>query len=505
MAKPNAGPCEIEIKLRLPPGGEAALEALPMMRAAAPERRDEVSTYYDTPGRTLHAQGLALRVRRSGNRHVQTLKSAAAKNGPAGSRGEWEWEVESEAPDLALLSATPFAGLVGSLGSVRPVFSTYVRRTARLMRLDSATSVETALDRGEIVAGSAREELSEFEVELKEGDVAPLYRFALDLVQAAPMWLAPESKSARGYRLLTGERPTARHAGKLELPAKIAANAGFRAVIEHTLEHLLANIPAVEAEDPEGVHQLRVGLRRLRTALVLFQPMLAPESIESIEPELKRLGRIFGARRDADVLCLETLPRAAEALGANAVARLSEAAGAYRAALAQPMLEALKGPGLTRLVLGLAAWCEDGLRDPAQFGPNGWDQRLARPAPDLLDRLARKVRKRARHIDNPERLHGVRKSMKKLRYSVEFLAGLYPAKAVKRYRRHCEALQTRLGEINDARTAPVLLDAILGAARAEHVAEAAALALWSGRREQQALDKLGRALRNFAKADPFWA
>ena len=152
-------PLEVELKLHLPPGGRPALERLPAFRDASAERRHEVSTYFDTPANDLLHKGVALRVRRTGNRLVQTLKSRDAGRGVAASRGEWEWEVDGEHPDLARLYDTPYRDFFATVdGQLRPVFTTDIRRTTRLLRLGDSAAAEAALDEGRIVAGETGRE-----------------------------------------------------------------------------------------------------------------------------------------------------------------------------------------------------------------------------------------------------------------------------------------------------------------------------------------------------------
>src|SRR5437879_4078244 len=127
---PESNPIEVELKLHLPPGGRPALERLPVFREASAERRHEVSTYFDTPANDLLRTGVALRVRRSGNRLIQTLKSQNSGSGVAAWRGEWEWEVNDEHPDLARLDDTPYRDLIAAVdGQLRPVFTTDIHRT----------------------------------------------------------------------------------------------------------------------------------------------------------------------------------------------------------------------------------------------------------------------------------------------------------------------------------------------------------------------------------------
>ncbi|MBN9561608.1 MAG: CHAD domain-containing protein [Alphaproteobacteria bacterium] len=506
MAKPDAGPVEIELKLRLPPGSHAALEQVPALSAVRAEQRREITRYFDTEDRALFANGFVLRVRSRGNRRIQTLKSAPSDGGVAPARGEWEWPVEREEPDAALLAETPARDIAATLDGRRleALFVTDIERSTRQLVLDDDTHVEVALDEGTIEAGDAREKVDELELELKSGALGPLYRLAIELHEAVPMWLAPESKSARGYRLRDGTAPRAPHATKLRLDPKVRTNEAFRVIVASGLSQILENIAAAEAAAPEGIHQLRIGLRRVRSALVLFAPLLEPNAAALFERELKRLGQVFGERRDRDVLCLQTLPAVAHDLGASWIDRLRPPAEAYRASANGPVQEALHGAGLTSLALGLAAWCEEGLEHPAHLGHKRLGKRLANVAPDLLDRMARKVARRAKRADTPESLHGLRKSLKKLRYSTEFVAGLYKPKAVKRYRKRCEALQELLGTINDARVTPRLADDMLGVRGTELAPAFAQLAAWSAEQERKALRRLDEALTKFRRTEPFW-
>ena len=95
------------------------------------------------------------------------------------------------------------------------------------------------------------------------------------------------------------------------------------------------------------------------------------------------------------------------------------------------------------------------------LGDKGLKQSLSKISADLPDRMADKVDKRGRGVGpetSAEKLHPLRKSLKKLRYSLEFLSSLYPRKATKRYLRPLKNLQKSLGIINDAAVALRLAD-----------------------------------------------
>ncbi|MBO0710328.1 MAG: CYTH and CHAD domain-containing protein [Acetobacteraceae bacterium] len=502
MGKQDAKPGEFEIKLELPPGSREALERFPALAAVRPDRRREVTRYFDTLDLALARKGFSLRVRSSGNHRIQTLKH----NGTHPFlRSEWEWPVEHDRPDISRLAATPLAPRVPDLRrALEVVFVIDIERSTRRLALDRGTEIEAALDHGRIEVDGASAEVNECELELKQGPRPPLYRFAIDLHEAVPMWINPESKAARGYRLRTGESPAPRHAGKLKLTPKFRLNQAYSLTVTANLEHILGNIAAAGAMDIEGIHQLRIGLRRLRSALALFEPAFERGAFDLFARELRRLGRIFGARRDIDVFCTEILPAAAHDIASSWIDRLAPRAEAYRQRMEPGLHAALQSPGFTGLILGLAAWCEDGTVDPARLGRRDMGQPLAKVAPRLLDRMARKVARRSRHIDDPVAMHDFRKSLKKLRYGAEFFAGLYDRQAVKRYRKRCSALQDVLGAINDARVAPRLAAELADAPGMELAPAVATLAAWSAEREQRALAKLAKARASFDEVRPFW-
>ena len=111
----------------------------------------------------------------------------------------------------------------------------------------------------------------------------------------------------RGYRLFEGEEATARKAPRVRLAEDITVADGFRRITGSALSHLIANTCLAERGHPEGIHQVRVSLRRLRAALLLFKRHLDRAESKSFGDDLRALGRVLGAALDWDVLVLETL------------------------------------------------------------------------------------------------------------------------------------------------------------------------------------------------------
>lgn len=499
IQSPEPRPRELEIKLRLPPGAATAIETHPALRAPdeAASTREEITTYFDTPDRTLERHGATLRLRRGGRRQVQTLKLRDGGEGPFG-RGEWEWTVDGDRPDLGKLAGTPVAPHLDALDRLEPVFTTEVNRSVRTLRQDGAV-IEVAFDLGTVRADEAVEEIRELELELKDGDAAALYRLAASLHADVPFTLGAESKADRGWRLRTGRARGAEKQVDLPLPADIIAAEAFRRMTGATLATLVANQPAAAGGEVEGVHQMRVAIRRLRAILALFRPHLERHAEARFTAELRRLGQVLGEARDWDVFCTETLHAAEERVARPWLDLLRGPAEAERRAAHACLAAEFAGPTLTATVLGLAAWAED----PAALTglPDGGVMRepLADLAAALETRLERKVLSRGRRIRKreDEELHSLRKALKRLRYGVEFLAPLHRHKQVKAYLHACRALQEQLGTINDAAVAVALAERLDGGRRAELAPAVAELAGWAGARRTEAKRCLPDAWRAF--------
>ncbi len=471
---------ELEVKFHLPSEADASLEGHSTLQSVDVRQAHEVTTYFDTPAGDLVREGLNLRVRRHGMRHVQTLKLDGRHNG-AFARNEWEWPVRTESPNLDLLAGTPAAALLSKAAALQPVFVTDVQRTTRTLRRDGAT-IEAAVDRGRIDAGEATEKICELELELKDGDPDAVYRLAAMLHADVPMTLGAESKADRGWRLRTGRAREAVKQVGVELPSDATAAEAFRRIVNGVLAHLMANQPAAATGDAEGVHQMRVAIRRLRAALMLFRPQLESHAEARFTEALRDLGRIFGEARDWDVFCMEMLVSAEEhGVATSWLDLLRGPAEAQRRAAHARVVNEMQRPALTAVVLGLAEWGAPG--GSARHVP------LADLAPQLVSRLEHKVLRRGGHHINrclEEELHALRKALKKLRYSIEFLAPLYRHKEVKSYLRGCKRLLKQLGMLNDAVVTVALAEQLGGERRAELAPAVAALAGWAADRQRKA-------------------
>ncbi len=478
LAPPPAD-TEIELKLAVAPEALARLrDAEPVAaRALGPAATKQLdSVYYDTADRRLLRRGAGLRVRRSGDGFVQTLKAEDDDGAVLFGRGEWEAAVPSARPDLTALTARPARNLLHGIdpGDLVPVFSTRIDRTTRVVAVPQAdggpgAQVEIAFDAGTVEAGDATRPISEVELELQRGAPAALYRFAAELQALAPLRVETLTKSARGYLLADAAVPPYRQAAALELPDDASAGDALAGILRGCLRHCLANLAtALDGREPEGVHQVRVALRRLRSALVAFRPLLGDAETDRLAGEARWLANALGAARDWDVFLAELLAPVAETLADRAdLAVLGRAAEAERARGYDQARAAIDSDRATGLLLGLGAWIEGrGWRGGGDMA--ALDRAATEVADRLLDRRHRKALKRGRGFARlgPAERHQVRIELKKLRYLTEFFLSLYPARRGRAYVKALTGLQKSLGRLNDVAVAEHLLDTVI----ADHAA-----------------------------------
>src|SRR5918999_1271144 len=299
---------ERELKFRLTPA--AARRIARQIRPVGPWRRRVVSNaYYDTANARLQRAGVAVRLRRDGTQLLQTLKVESDGAGLS-TRAEWEIPAPRGRLDIAafpreeILAAT---GLdVARLATqLQPRFETRFARRSAPVRVDRATRAEISLDQGYVTAGGRREPISEVELELKAGDTASLLRYAADLAKPLGLALEFESKAERGYRLVAGAAsPPPRRWRRPRLGELATPSEAVSAVFAAALTQAGANARGVvHGRDPEYLHQMRVGLRRLRSALVAFRDLVPKKAATPIVERLRGLMPALGAARDWDVFC----------------------------------------------------------------------------------------------------------------------------------------------------------------------------------------------------------
>lgn len=452
-------PTEVELKITLGPDAAAGLAASPVFDAlrVEPGRGETlVSIYYDTPEDRLAAAGISLRLRRVGRRWVQTIKRKAATQA-GGLFSNHELEIPAPGGRLVLAGADPaFAAVAEAAGDapLSPLFETRVKRRVELLRLPQGL-VELAIDQGEIVAGDKVAPICEAELELKEGEIGALYALGRQLFRQGPIRFAALNKAARGYALARGRDEAKPKSAPLAFSGELGVEMVARDIFRDCFAQITFNLERVaEDEAPEGPHQLRVGLRRLRTALKLFDPVLGSPAGAAISEAAQALGQAVSGLRDLDVLGEEVADLSESGLDDVARDALLAALAARRDAERAQVRAHLAGPEGTEFVFALAEFIETrGWLIPTDYAQTA---RLAHPigglAPKILDKRLKVSRRRARGIEHLDdhALHDLRKSLKTLRYGVEMLAPAFGGREVAVYVRAIKDLQDQFGSLTDA-------------------------------------------------------
>jgi triphosphatase len=450
-------PQEFELKLEVEPDKADDLDRhLARARSGTSRTENITSVYFDTDDKKLRDAGVSLRVRSFGERHIQTIKSL--QPGHLFSRGEWEQDVKGPWPDLGGVKNTALAPLSKNLAELlRPIFESRVQRTVHLVH-ENGSQIEVALDQGVIDTGQNSSPLCELELELKKGNPEGLFRLARELSGSVPLQLAVMSKPERGYALLDGPEYRSEKSIDLEIPQTASVQQAFRMIARSCLRQLLANRPAMLAGKPEALHQMRIGLRRLRTAISIFKDVVADSQQEHIKTELKWITRELAPARELDVLSGEVIGSLRDVVPhSRDLAEARSEVEARRQQAYHDARRAVRSQRFAHTVLATAEWIEIG----AWTSTDDPMLRLRRErsieahAAAELARRRKKIRKQGRHLrklDDDQR-HRLRIRAKKLRYGIEFFTSVFAGKKNDERREAALAalkdLQTGLGGLND--------------------------------------------------------
>lgn len=495
---------EIELKYIVPPSRLEGLAAAMREGEVGQERLQ--ARYFDTVDGRLAARSVSLRLRREGDRWVQTVKALTPdllrrlehnvdRIAPLGSEPGLDVALHDGSPagkalEAALATGEPDCTLVER-------FHTEVDRLTRLVSTDGAT-VELALDIGCVAADDRCDAICELELELKSGPVTALFDLAHRWSADQGLWLSTVSKAERGGRLVRG---AAAVEPVMATPPEIDARAGpgpfLAAVFTACLKQVIGNACELGVGDDEEdfVHQLRVGLRRLRTALGELA-----DFADGVDPAwdgiFRRSFQALGVHRDAE----SVLPKIREELqAADLRYRPPDADMASGHALASPA-DIVRDAEFQRALLAVLAFCESAalLQPPVRRAKKRLQRRVAK----RLDRLHRTLADDSRRFTrlSPERQHAARKRLKRLRYLAEFAAPLFGSKRVSRYLKSWRAAQDALGETSDYRTGLALMrsDTEPGPGRRHAIR-------WTMGRIQALGGRCERTLRKAVGAKTFWS
>lgn len=464
---------EFELKFRARPQDLArfrkAVNAAAGNRSAWTER-GLATQYFDTEAFDLQKSGVSVRLRKSATKTVQTVKAAGPGNAGVMDRLEWEQVVSGDALDLDALPDEARQAMGGiSADTLQPIMDVTFNRQIKTIRranpLGPDLVIEAAVDKGAVHAGDAKDDIIECELELIEGDINMFFHVAAETHAACPLPVSNLTKSGRGYRLLRNETATAQRLEKFELNAGQTVHQALASIYPACITNIIDNEEAcIDGRDPEGVHQMRISVRRLRSSLKVFQDYIDPPRVAWMAEDLKWLGNCLGPARDWDVYISEILPGVSGyGVDATQIRHLIEVADKRRTEAYALVRETLQSKRYAKMMFHLTAF----------VGVEGW---LALPvsadnplllslgdrAESILGKAYRKLLKDGKNLADKDMTarHEVRIRLKKLRYAVEFLRGVYPGGETRKYIKVLQSLQDQFGHLNDVAQAMHLTAAL---------------------------------------------
>ncbi len=493
---------ETELKLHISPEQLEKLKRHPFLatHSAGRARTHKLySIYYDTPDLKLRQHAMALRVRRAGKQWIQTLKGAGQMSAGLHQRNEWESPVASEQLDFDALKACGGRLPRGVQGRLRPVFITDFSRNLRLIELEGA-KIELCMDSGEVRAGQASCPISELELELKSGEPRQLFKLALALLDIVPLTVENTNKAEYGYLLFSGTKPSAAKARIPSLKKSQSISSALQNLIGACLTHVQSNVQgALLKLDEEYLHQVRVGLRRLRVVLAIAVRHHADPELAALRKQVTELCVELGRSRDWDVFVTQTLApicaRFPEHAGLREVLKQSEE---MRAKQHAGMESSLASRDFQRMLLRFGVWMHGSHADDSMSS-------LEQFAVEVLEKRRKQVLKHGKKSagDDAAQLHLLRIACKKLRYAVEMFGSLFNGNKTHThsYVPALTELQDVLGKLNDIAVAHRLLDDLDTAARSDTVA---LIRDWMEHDRSDRIVALHKAWKKFAAQGRFW-
>ena len=513
---------ELELKFAVPSYQQSVLRKNIDTKTAQQQRLS--AYYFDTPNQDLAKKGIALRIRFEDSQWVQTLKTAGdgvAKrvelNTVLSLTGTPDTlDVSSLVPDVSLITEPT---VVAQLTSIMPLdqlaqaltvqYFTDVQRTSRQIKKNNSR-IEIAYDIGKVGIGRlnsqkpannhglTQSDIHEIEFELLEGDPSDLIEIAKTWCKKYKLYLSTVTKAQRGSLLLANKQfaqPVKADLAVLQLHKGISQFAFLQAVVNNCLVQILPNASAIAEGSPDGnlVHQLRVGIRRLRTALKHFK-----FAQDYIDPNwlmvLKQTFSLLGEYRDKEILQIKTQPLL-ESVGAPHVE--------WSTAVDIMPIDAVRANDFQILLLELIGFTH--LPVPAD------NPKAKAPVAKKLEKLFTAIAAASDKFASldTESQHGVRKDLKSLRYVSEFAAPLFASqtngkkgkKATKlnAFLQYLEPAQDVLGEYNDN---------VVGHANYLEKAKTDPNALfavgWFSGREQASAEQCAVSLKTVKNAPKFW-
>ncbi|QXB45915.1 CYTH and CHAD domain-containing protein [Acinetobacter seifertii] len=485
---------EVELKFQLPESKKKTVQQY--LKKHKAQHIHLQAKYYDTPDRLLAKNGMALRLRKENDLWVQTFKAAGQSHLHRVEEEVFLGKCEQE-PELNLnlykdnkaVTNLITEALGTEVEKLSLQFETDVQRTYHVFEADD-TAIEVCLDDGVVKTATVQSIICEVEFELKQGAVKTLIQFAQQWINRYELWLDVRSKAERGNLLALGKAVSpAVNAKNLSLDKNISAEQALKKIVENCLGQFLPNMAAIadNVAEAEHIHQARVSLRRLRSALHHFSGW-SDDLNPAWEEQIAALFRKLGNTRDVDAIRTEILPMIVQHGSPELLLPISEEPLKDLATL-------FKSAETVKLVLALLAFAYS--EEDSQSTKGKFKKQIEKS----LDKLHHQVVSHAKDFNELEvtEQHKIRKKAKQLRYCIEFISSLYPSKNVQQFLKKLQPVQNTLGLYNDLFIAEVLFNKAI-----EHDPHFWFALGWIKAKQPYLQNQSAESLQKFNQVKTFW-
>lgn len=493
------------------------LSQLRELRVSKPASKRLESIYFDTLDFALREHGVSLRIRKTSDGFLQTFKLSRDTSAGLFARREVEFPVSSNYLDIEKLCSLldePRLIRILSKHRLKPVFTTIIDRTLHILDTEVGSQVEVAFDDVQIETEYTAQQFYELELELKSGSRSCLFDLARKFVNKQDLAFSELSKAERAYRMLVDEAPSECSAAKA-LPPNIGRQDTIETAFEKTLqscnEQITRNLRFLcQSKHSEGPHQLRIGLRRLRSGIKAMRPTIDTSELRDLSAQARELGQLIAELRDADVL-QEDIVSCVVASGSiqAGLDRLQDQLSRHRARTRRRIVKLVSNGRASRLQIDLTEQitCQP-WRGEVKGTRRSKNKMAQQQAALSLSRSWKTVGKWGRQLDRlsvPER-HEMRKELKGLRYQVEFFSSIYPKKKVKPFIKNLKELQNVFGYLNDVAMAEHLVE-LAGNEFPDDVDLKCAVAYvlgWHTNQAESAWQNARTHWQSLEQLEPFW-
>jgi inorganic triphosphatase YgiF len=389
--------------------------------------------YLDTADHTLEQADISLWLQRVRRHWTQTIEIGATPQGGLSIGDRFHNTAPQGRPSVDAIAEPSIRDEINQRvndSTLVPVCEAVIKRSSVELSPDGESRAQLTIESTDILAAGRSAMLCEAEIALLAGKPGVLFDLTHVLFPAGGLYFSNLSKVARGH--LLAERghidpPLKPHNAKeIVLRDDESVEKAAHDILKECLDHIFTNVTVVDRlDDSEGPHQLRVGLRRLRSAFSIFSSALKNSEMARLNEEARWLGKEVGRLRDLDVIVTEIVRREADKHPEETCLKeLGEALKGEEAALRERLRQIIKDRRCQAFLIDLARFVHvRGWLDPLDLGQS---ERLAIPVSEhavaALNKRWKKTVKRARRFNtlDDEQRHELRKELKKLRYAVEF-------------------------------------------------------------------------------------